>query len=160
MTALVPTPRGLLFSSQTWRTRFEAWGWDSFDALWSLDAETVEPANVRRGGWSSVVRFVAPDGSAFYLKRQENHDFREWDRGIRHRPTVVREWRMGIAFRDIGIETAEPICLGTDVTGSSRGLLVTAALDAHCSLTEMLQTGGISGDVRRQLWQTLAEAVP
>lgn len=151
--------RGLTFSSGTWQERFADWGWRDFDALWRLDAETVEPTNVRRGGWSSVVRFEAPDGSAFYLKRQEDHDFRTWRGGLRRVPTVLREWQVGIDFRRLGIDTAEPVCVGLDDSDRSRGLLVTVALDRHTSLSDVLEHGGVQGDDRRALWWALADAV-
>lgn len=151
--------RGLVFSSEDWRERFAHWGWGDFAALWSLDADTVEPANVRRGGWSSVVRFEAPDGSAFYLKRQENHDFRAWRRGLTRLPTVVREWEMGVNFRALEIGTAEPVCLGVDQQEGSRGVLVTVALDDHRSLTEVLARGDLVGEARRQLFWTLADTI-
>lgn len=158
MSGSVP-PAGLTFSSNDWQARFAGWGWADFEALWGLEAETVEPANVRRGGWSSVVRFEAPDGSAFYLKRQEDHDFRIWRGGLRRLPTVLREWQVGIDFRALGIGTAEPVCLGLDDTHRSRGLLVTVALDEYRSLADVLRPGNLHGAPRRALWWTLADAV-
>lgn len=151
-------PQGLTFSSGAWRERFAGWGWNDFEALWSLDADAVEPANLRRGGWSSVVRFEAADGSAFYLKRQQDHDFRLWHRGLRRLPTVVREWQVGVDFRALAIDTAEPVCIGLDDTDRSRGLLVTVALDGYRSLTDVLQ-GNLESSSRRALWWTLADNV-
>jgi hypothetical protein len=148
----------LTFTSAEWRSRFTAWGWEDFEAIWSLEADTVEPANVRRGGWSSVVRLVSPDGAAFYLKRQQDHDYRDWRAGLKRRPTVVREWQMGLDFRSFGVGTAEPICLGVDGGAHSRGLLVTAALDDLTGLPEVLRSG-IQGDDRRALWWRLADEV-
>ncbi len=50
-------------------------GLDSFEALWDLPREFVEPMNQRRGGWSGVSRLLLPqaDGNMghWYLKRQE-----------------------------------------------------------------------------------------
>ncbi len=47
-----------------------------FDELWSLPHEFVEPANIRRNGWSgvSIVRLQHRNGEfrSYYLKRQEN----------------------------------------------------------------------------------------
>ncbi len=151
--------QGLTFSSEMWQQRFAGWGWTDFQDLWTIDADTVEPANVRRGGWSSVVRFEAPDGSAYYLKRQQDHDFRVWRGGLRRMPTVVREWQVGIDFRALAIDTAEPVCLGLDNTERSRGLLVTVALDQHRSLTDVLQQSALTTETRRQLWWTLADTV-
>jgi len=48
----------------------------SFEALWELPHKFVEPANIRRNGWSgvSIVRLQHSDGEfrSYYLKRQEN----------------------------------------------------------------------------------------
>ena len=51
-------------------------GFSSFDDLWNLPQDFVEPANIRRNGWSGVstLRIEDLDGKEeiFYLKRQEN----------------------------------------------------------------------------------------
>jgi hypothetical protein len=150
---------GLTFASSDLAELFAANGWQSFDDLWQLEASEVEPGNVRRGGWSSVVRFTANDGSGYYLKRQENHDYRVWEGGLVRRPTVVREWQAGNQFRSFGVSTAEPICLGVEQSRSSRGVLVTRALDDHQSLTEMLKDLPGGSDSRRSLWYQIADAV-
>jgi hypothetical protein len=149
----------LEFSDPRWAEAFAASGWRTFEDLWHLEASEVEPGNVRRGGWSSVVRFTDSAGEAYYLKRQENHDYRAWDGGIARRPTVVREWRTGIAFRGFGIETAEPVCLGVNRKESSRGLLVTRALDAHESLEDVLRRLPGGSDIRQRLWYRIADDV-
>jgi hypothetical protein len=150
---------GLTFNDDVWRARFEKHGWTDFDTLWQVQADTVEPANVRRGGWSSVVRIEGPDGQAFYLKRQENHDFRDWRQGLQRLPTVAREWQAGLEFRGFGVGTAEPICLGVRQGESSLGLLVTAALDDYRSLPEVLQDPTLASVDRRALWKTLAYGI-
>lgn len=149
----------LNFSSDEWRTLFAANGWQEFDDLWSLQASEVEPGNVRRGGWSSVVRFTAADGTAFYLKRQENHDYRHWQGGLKRTPTVAREWQVGVAFRASGIGTAEPVCLGVAQAESSRGLLVTRALDDFDALPEVLQILPNNSASRQALWYQIADEV-
>ncbi len=149
----------LTFSDPRWKERFNAQGWGTFAELWQLEASEVEPGNVRRGGWSSVVRFTDPDGEAFYLKRQENHDYRVWEGGILRRPTVYREWETGVAFRALGIGTAEPVCLGIDQSGVSRGLLVTRALDDHETLEAVLKRLSGGSDSRQRLWHRIADDV-
>lgn len=150
---------GLTFATSDWGERFAERGWRSFDDLWRLEASEVEPGNVRRGGWSSVVRFTGADGDAFYLKRQENHDYRAWDGGIVRRPTVLREWQAGVDFRTFGICTAEPVCLGIDQSDQSRGLLVTRALDVHSALSDVLKDLPGDSERRRALWYEVADAV-
>lgn len=150
---------GLTFADPQLGELFADNGWRSFEDLWRLEASEVEPGNVRRGGWSSVVRFTADDGSAFYLKRQEDHDYRVWEGGIVRRPTVVREWQAGVDFRAFGIGTAEPVCLGVEQSRTSRGVLVTRALDQHEALTDVLKTLPGGSESRQLLWYQIADAV-
>ncbi len=149
----------LTFASPALAEFFASNGWRRFEDLWGLEASEVEPGNLHRGGWSYVVRFAADDGSAFYLKRQENFDYRTWESGIVRRPTVVREWQTGKAFRDIGIGTAEPVCLGVGQNKPMRGILVTRALDEHEPLTEVLKRLPGGSDARQRLWYRIADAV-
>lgn len=57
-------------------------GLDSFEALWELPHEFVEPINQRRGGWSGVSELLLPqrDGTTgrWYLKRQEQQSRYSW----------------------------------------------------------------------------------
>lgn len=51
-------------------------GFSSFDDLWNLPQDFVEPANIRRNGWSGVstlrIEDLRGNEEIFYLKRQEN----------------------------------------------------------------------------------------
>ena len=150
---------GLTFADPALGELFDENGWRRFDDLWRLEASEVEPGNVRRGGWSSVVRFTAGDGSAYYLKRQEDHDYRTWEGKLVRRPTVSREWQAGVAFRALGISTAEPVCLGVEQSRTSRGLLVTRALDDYEALSDVLPRLPGNSDSRRSLWYQVADEV-
>lgn len=147
------TPASLEFSSPAWEARFTSAGLGSLEALWNLEADEVEPGNVRRGGWSAVVRFTLDDGGAFYLKRQQGHGYRRTRPPFERRPTVAREWDAvrQLAGADIGV--AEPVCLGV---AGERGLLVSVALDDWTPLPEMLQNLLALNDRRQQLIQSLA----
>jgi hypothetical protein len=109
-----------------------------------------------------VVRLIGPDGRGLYLKRQENHGYRDWRRGmrgLRPMPTVVREWQVCDAFRGFGLGTAEPVCLGVDSGATSRGLLMTVALDGYRSLHDVLAEDLLTAEERRQLWFALADLI-
>ena len=149
----------LTFASADWSERFAGFGWESFEDLWRLEAPEVEPGNVRRGGWSSVVRFTAPDDQAYYLKRQEDHDYRRVKNGMKRLPTVVREWQAANDFRAFGVGTAEPVCLGVEQDRTSRGLLVTRALDQHEALTDVLKRLAGGSETRQRLWYLVADQV-
>lgn len=51
-------------------------GYSHFDDLWNLPQDFVEPANIRRNGWSGVstlqMQSESGEEETFYLKRQEN----------------------------------------------------------------------------------------
>ncbi len=57
-------------------------GLDSFEALWEMPRDFVEPINQRRGGWSGVSQLTLPqrDGATglWYLKRQEQQKRYSW----------------------------------------------------------------------------------
>lgn len=64
------------FLDATWQHIFAANNLGTFDALWNLKTEWFEEPNIRRGGWSGVVRINldTPKGKvAVFIKRQENH---------------------------------------------------------------------------------------
>jgi hypothetical protein len=57
-------------------------GLESFEALWELPRQFVEPINRRRGGWSGVTKLSLPEPSGdvvhWYLKRQEQQKRYSW----------------------------------------------------------------------------------
>ena len=66
----------MLFRSENLANQLSVANLASFEQLWELPHEFVEPANIRRNGWSgvSIVRLQQQDGKfrSYYLKRQEN----------------------------------------------------------------------------------------
>ncbi|HAM77146.1 MAG TPA: hypothetical protein DCQ09_16340 [Alcanivorax sp.] len=73
------------------RELLERYHLDNFDALWSLPHDWVEPINIRKGGWSGVVR-VTRDGDTFYVKRQYRQTRRMRSFPWRSRPTYYHEF--------------------------------------------------------------------
>ncbi|MDA1074485.1 MAG: hypothetical protein O3A63_06960 [Proteobacteria bacterium] len=160
MTASSVFPFPLEFADSTWRSRFTDYGWNRFDSLWNLDATEVDTPNVRRGGWSSVVRMSAPDGSLFYLKRQQNHFYRDPKNFYRKTPTAVREWRSTKELGDAGIGVLNAVCMGMGVShDASRAVFVTEALTDHRSLPETLQDPALSPAARVELWHALGHLI-
>jgi hypothetical protein len=82
-----------LFPDQAAREQLTASHLADFEALWSVSTDWHEAPNERRGGWSGVSRHVLADGSAIFLKRQENHLCRTLRHPIRGIPTFYREYR-------------------------------------------------------------------
>ncbi len=122
----------------------------SFDDVWALKAEWFEEPNVRRGGWSGVCRIVVPraDGSelGLFLKRQENHQRRDWRHPVRGEPTFAREFRMLRYLQDKGVPAPRPVFYGSAVVGGdARGILMTEELAGYRPLdavtTELFAAG-------------------
>ena len=122
-----------------------------FEALWSLRADWHEAPNERRGGWSGVSRHVLSDGSAIFLKRQENHRCRTLRHPVRGIPTFYREYLNILRLREHHIAAVEALYYGDRRdTGSWRAILVTRALDGFVSLDEWNATAKHGEPARRQ----------
>lgn len=110
----------------------------SFDQLWDLPHEFVEPPNIRRNGWSgvSVVRLQQQDGEShsYFLKRQENQS-RYSLRYLSGAPTFQFEadalelaMRQGwpcVALGAFGVRTHS-------VRGASQAVLLTPKIELPC----------------------------
>lgn len=133
-----------------------------FDLLWNLDAGWYEEPNKRRGGWSGVSRFQLHDGTAIFIKRQENHFCRDWRSLFRQVPTFRREFKNILTFQKHGIPTLEPIYFGQRTAqGAVQAILVTKALDGFQSLEapEYQSLSKLKPMVRANLVSALAEAI-
>lgn len=101
-----------------------------FDALWDLPHDFIEPRNVRRGGWSAVVRVGDADGM-LYVKRQENQHRRSLRYPCGH-PTYFFEAQALQQWRDAGLPVIPLGAWGSRrENGKSQAILVTAAAPAQ-----------------------------
>lgn len=108
-----------------------------FDALWSLSTDWHEAPNERRGGWSGVSRHLLDDGSAIFLKRQENHLCRTLRHPFRGIPTFYREYLNILRLRACAVGAVQALYYGDRLeSGRWRAILVTHALDGFMSLDE------------------------
>jgi hypothetical protein len=126
-----------LFPDATARQLLTVSGLASFDGLWSLRADWHEAPNERRGGWSGVSRHLLADGSAIFVKRQDNHLCRTPQHPLRGIPTFYREYQNILRLHRHDIGTVEALYYGDRrETGHWRAILVTRALDSFMSLDE------------------------
>ena len=155
------------YLAEEWREVLRHNGLDSFDALWSLEAEWFEEPNQRRGGWSGVSRYELqlPEGgtTAVFLKRQENHTTRTWQNplGI---ATFVREIRNILRFKRCGIPALEPVYFAVRrIAGDLRAILITEELAGYTSLEDLVlgwqEHGWPSREERRRLIDKVATVV-
>jgi hypothetical protein len=109
-------------------------GYASFNDLWNLPQEFVEPANIRRNGWSGVstLQVQDPQGNeeTFYLKRQENQT-----RFSLRYPTGALTFRYEADALSMALERGWPsvemvaYAFRTEAeSGAAQGLLLTRAL--------------------------------
>jgi len=120
---------------------------DDFESLWELEAGWFEEPNKRRGGWSGVSRvsLKAENGGvvSVFLKRQENHNTKVWNRPLKGIPTFYKEFKNIQRFIDCGIPTVELVYFGYRyVKGNSQSILITKELEGFASLDAAIYSRG------------------
>jgi hypothetical protein len=116
---------------------FAASGLGSFDKLWQLRTDWFEAPNVRRGGWSGVVKYTLEADSGpvtMFIKRQENHISRTWLHPFKGIPTFQKEYNNILRLIRHDIPTLDLVYFGVD---DQRAILVTRALEGYSSLEEL-----------------------
>src|SRR5512136_429200 len=88
-------------------------GLNTFEGFWDLARNWVEDSNVRRNGWSGVIRHTIIDGEegsfSMFVKLQENHNYRSPLHMLRWRPTLSRDILNIRRLEGIGVPTVEPV---------------------------------------------------
>lgn len=114
--------------------RLAAAGFKDFQDFWALPFDWIEEPNQRREGWSGASMHALPDGSALFVKRQENHDFRS-PRHPLGRPTFLREFQNILRLNALGVPTATLLFYGERTQGGKRqAVMVLEALTGHVEL--------------------------
>ena len=131
------------FGSEGALASLEAAGLASFEALWSLEAPWVEEPNRERRGWSGVCRLELPEpaGDTFtaYLKRQENHGYRNLANPFRYRPTAYREYKRLVAMQAAALAVPEVLYYGErKLDGAIQAILVTKGIPQAISFDAYL----------------------
>lgn len=130
-----------IFPDAAGQDALAASGLDGFEALWQLESGWHEEPNQRRGGWSGVTRHVLADGTAVFIKRQENHLCRTWSHPLRGIPTFFREFENILLLNRKKVAALDALFYGERrVGGKWQAVLVTRALDGFLSLDEWLQS--------------------
>jgi hypothetical protein len=101
-----------LFPSAAARSELQHHQLAGFGPLWSLATDWHEAPNERRGGWSGVSRHLLADGSAIFVKRQEDHLCRTLRHPLRGIPTFYREYRNILRLHRHAIGTLEALYYG------------------------------------------------
>lgn len=112
----------------------------TFEDIWQLPRDWVEPPNLRRRGWSGASRLTLAGERPLplFVKWQENYCYRSLAYPLRGRPTFHREWRNIALLRAAGIPTLDPVYYGERrVQGRYQAVLLTIALDQHQELNAL-----------------------
>ena len=130
----------------------------NFNALWQLKADWFEEPNIRRGGWSGVVKIpleqVNDQAVFIFIKRQENHMSRTWRHPISGVATFQKEYENLQRFHRYHIPTLELVYLGTrSHNGDRQAIIATKELAGYHPLDVLLLNSGenlINNMKRRQ----------
>lgn len=118
-------------------------GLTSFDDIWKLSAVEVEPGNIRRGGWSSVVRLELMDDQQVkknvYIKRQQNHSTRLPRFCFKKIPTLLKEWMSIQLLNQALVPTVHPLYFAWGIDNNDhKAILVTWELEDYVALEKLL----------------------
>lgn len=145
------------YYGEGWHELLAANQLDSFDALWNLKTDWFEEPNIRRGGWSAVVRIVLDSPTegkvALFMKRQENHTTKTFFHPLRGISTFEREFRAILRFRKNSLPTLEPVYFSRrNHQGNLQAILITKELEGYESLDSgrFLRSGDVIKDKRHR----------
>jgi hypothetical protein len=152
-------PRYETFCTPEFKSLLQTNALADFDSLWDLEAQWVEEPNVRRGGWSGVVRHnlqnTAGEDIEVFIKRQEGHISKTFTHPLGGILTLKKEFANIQRLIRYGIPTLEPVYFGCS---GNRAILVTLGLSEHSSLDE-IDPGEIPPSMRQKLVCTTAHAI-
>lgn len=115
-----------------WEQLMRQAGLDSFDRIWQLDRDWIEPPNERRQGWSGVVRrdLATTEGpTTLFIKRQKGQNRRTLKHPVRGRPTYFFEHEFLLRYGARFPQLVGCACYGEVRDGPvDRAVLVTSGL--------------------------------
>jgi hypothetical protein len=149
--------------SKIWKPILEANSFKDFSSLWSLQTDWFEEPNIRRGGWSGVIKIPLKqthDEPVFiFIKRQENHISRTWRHPISGVATFQKEYNNLKRFQRYKIPTLELVYFGTrSYNGDRQAILATKELAGYLPLDVLLLNSGVNLVNSQRRRQTLLKA--
>lgn len=122
------------FLNADWEQIFSDNNLADFDALWDLKTEWFEEPNIRRGGWSGVVKIDldTPTGKVgVFIKRQENHISKTLAHPFKGIATFQKEFNNLNRLTKHNISTLELLYF---YQKGQQAILITKALEGHLPL--------------------------
>jgi len=124
-----------VFENKHTETLLKENGLGDFESLWNLQAQWVEEPNVRRGGWSGVVKRIIQNddgtGTEIYIKRQEGHISKTLSHPCEGILTLKKEYTNIQCLKSLAIPTLDPLYFGYS---GNKAVLATFGLCDHTSL--------------------------
>ena len=148
------------YLSEGWHPLLSKNNLATYASLWQLKADWFEEPNIRRGGWSGVVKIslkqTNDDPVSLFIKRQENHLGRTWRHPIKGTATFIREYKNLRLFHKYGIPTPELVYFAArSNNGKPQAIIATKELEGYQSLDVILHKSGSSMIVSFQHRQAL-----
>jgi len=129
----------------------------NFSSLWHLYTNWFEAPNIRRGGWSGVIRqsIITASGAVdVFIKRQENHISKTWRHPFKGEATFCKEYRNIQRLTQKNIPTLKPVFFEQQ---GMKAILVTKALNDYEPLPNA--SLALDPDQKRQLLTTIADTL-
>jgi len=131
-----------------WQTFLKQVDLGQFHQLWELKATWFEEPNIRRGGWSGVVKIPLQRPGIkpvfIFIKRQENHLSRTWRHPISGIATFQKEYENIKHFHHCHIPTLELVYFGTRTyNGNRQAIIATQDLAGYHPLDELLPNSNL-----------------
>jgi serine/threonine protein kinase len=131
------------YLGEGWQTLLSKNNLATYGSLWRLKADWFEEPNIRRGGWSGVVKVSLKqtnnDPVFIFIKRQENHLSRTWRHPIKGVATFIKEYNNLRLFHKYDIPTPELVYFGArSNNGKPQAIIATKELVGYQSLNVLL----------------------
>ncbi|MDY0213647.1 MAG: lipopolysaccharide kinase InaA family protein [Desulfuromonadaceae bacterium] len=147
-----------IFPDQRWKKLLQNNQLADFPSIWDLKTEWFEEPNIRRGGWSGVVKYMlqGPEGPVeVFIKRQEGHVSRTFLHPLKGISTLKKEYASIKRLHGCDVPTLDPIYFAS---AGNKAILITLGLSEHVSL-EAIDPTALSSVAKRNLLKAMATVV-
>ena len=153
------------FQDNETRQLFEQNNLSEFEQLWALDCEWFEEPNIRRNGWSGVIKYPLTDDQGniieVFIKRQENHNHKTLLHPIKGVPTFRREFFNIQRLKKNQIPTISALYYGErKIKGNAQSILITLSLEGYQSFEDFFQPDNdLPEELVRKVMQTAGQNI-
>ncbi len=137
----------------------------TFTQLWELQADWFEEPNLRRNGWSGVIKYSLNDKQGtelpVFIKRQQNHNHKTLLHPVKGVPTFRREYFNILRLQKKSVPTIDALYYGErQVDGNAQSILITRSLEGYISFEELFELDKLpADDIMHNIMQTAGRTV-